>query len=87
MNSGLDTTEFLTTKEVAELLRIKERKLYDLVSAQEIPCVKGHWQIAVSQSRAFALDTHGRISVGQQKQCAIECSGRQPRPASGMGHS
>ena len=40
MNSGLDTTEFLTTKEVAELLRIKERKLYDLVSAQEIPCVK-----------------------------------------------
>lgn len=40
MNSGLDNTEFLTTKEVAELLRIKERKLYDLVSAQEIPCVK-----------------------------------------------
>lgn len=40
MNSGLDTAEFLTTKEVAELLRIKERKLYDLVSAQEIPCVK-----------------------------------------------
>ena len=35
-----DTPEFLTTKEVAELLRIKERKLYDLVSAQEIPCVK-----------------------------------------------
>jgi putative molybdopterin biosynthesis protein len=40
MNSGLDNTEFLTTKEVAELLRIKERKLYDLVGAQEIPCVK-----------------------------------------------
>lgn len=40
MSSGSDTTEFLTTKEVAELLRIKERKLYDLVSAQEIPCVK-----------------------------------------------
>jgi len=40
MSSGSDTTEFLTTKEVAELLRIKERKLYDLVSAQEIPFVK-----------------------------------------------
>jgi putative molybdopterin biosynthesis protein len=37
---GKDTLEFLTTREVAELLRIKERKLYDLVSAQEIPCVK-----------------------------------------------
>ena len=35
-----DNSEFLTTKEVADLLRIKERKLYDLVSAQEIPCVK-----------------------------------------------
>lgn len=35
-----DTAEFLTTKEVADLLRIKERKLYDLVSAQEIPCIK-----------------------------------------------
>jgi putative molybdopterin biosynthesis protein len=40
MNAGIEPTEFLTTKEVAELLRIKERKLYDLVSAQEIPCVK-----------------------------------------------
>ncbi|MCR2745407.1 helix-turn-helix transcriptional regulator [Limnobacter parvus] len=40
MNVGLEPIEFLTTKEVAELLRIKERKLYDLVSAQEIPCVK-----------------------------------------------
>jgi excisionase family DNA binding protein len=37
---GTDNSEFLTTKEVADLLRIKERKLYDLVSAQEIPCVK-----------------------------------------------
>lgn len=40
MNTGTDQPEFLTTKEVADLLRIKERKLYDLVSAQEIPCVK-----------------------------------------------
>lgn len=38
--AGTDNSEFLTTKEVADLLRIKERKLYDLVSAQEIPCVK-----------------------------------------------
>lgn len=28
---------FLTTKEVAELLRVKERKVYDLVAAEEIP--------------------------------------------------
>ena len=30
-------TDFLTTKEVATLLRVKERKVYDLVSRGEIP--------------------------------------------------
>ncbi|MHA1529519.1 MAG: substrate-binding domain-containing protein [Alphaproteobacteria bacterium] len=35
-----DTTapEFLTTREVAALLRVKERKVYDLAAAGEIPC-------------------------------------------------
>lgn len=30
--------EFLTTKELAELLRIKERKVYDLAASGELPC-------------------------------------------------
>ena len=34
------TGDFLTTREVATLLRIKERKVYDLVARQQIPCVK-----------------------------------------------
>lgn len=29
--------QYLTTKEVAELLRIRERKIYDMVAAEEIP--------------------------------------------------
>lgn len=33
-------SEFLTTREVAELLRIKERKVYDLASSGKIPCSK-----------------------------------------------
>lgn len=33
-------SEFLTTKEVAELLRIKERKVYDLAARGAIPCAK-----------------------------------------------
>ena len=32
--------ELMTTKEVADLLRIKERKVYDLAGAGEIPCVR-----------------------------------------------
>ncbi|MEE9589560.1 MAG: helix-turn-helix domain-containing protein, partial [Hyphomicrobiaceae bacterium] len=31
-------SEYLTTKELAELLRIKERKVYDLAATGEIPC-------------------------------------------------
>ncbi len=31
---------FLTTRELAELLRIKERKVYDLAAAGDIPCTK-----------------------------------------------
>ena len=30
--------EYLTTRELAELLRIKERKVYDLAASGEIPC-------------------------------------------------
>ena len=32
-----DPTVFLTTREVADLLRVKERKVYDLAAANEIP--------------------------------------------------
>ena len=37
--------DFMTTKEVAEYLRIKERRVYELVRRQEIPCtrVTGKW--------------------------------------------
>ena len=31
-------SEYLTTKELAELLRIKERKVYDLAASGEVPC-------------------------------------------------
>lgn len=31
---------YLTTKEVADLLRLKERKVYDLVAEGDIPCVR-----------------------------------------------
>ncbi|MGI9481038.1 MAG: substrate-binding domain-containing protein [Hyphomicrobiales bacterium] len=32
--------EYLTTKELANLLRIKERKVYDLAASGEVPCSK-----------------------------------------------
>ena len=33
-------SQYLTTKELAELLRIKERKVYDLAASGEVPCSK-----------------------------------------------
>ncbi|NIP83903.1 MAG: helix-turn-helix domain-containing protein, partial [Gemmatimonadetes bacterium] len=34
---GATPPQYLTTREVAELLRVKERKVYDLAAAGEIP--------------------------------------------------
>jgi excisionase family DNA binding protein len=38
MESDSSAPDFLTTREVAALLRVKERKVYDLAAAGEIPC-------------------------------------------------
>ena len=45
MESVMIQPELMTTKEVAAYLRIKERKVYDLISARRIPCsrVAGKW--------------------------------------------
>lgn len=32
--------EYLTTQELAELLRIKERKVYDLAASGQVPCIR-----------------------------------------------
>lgn len=41
--------EFLTTRELAELLRIKERKVYDLVSSDTIPYSKATGKLLFSR--------------------------------------
>lgn len=54
------TPEYLTTKEVAELLRIKERRLYDLASAGEIPCTRALGKLLFQRSQIEAwLARHG----------------------------
>jgi excisionase family DNA binding protein len=35
-----DQPDFLTTRELADLLRIKERKVYDLAASGHVPCVR-----------------------------------------------
>ena len=38
MSQTIDSPEFLTVRELAELLRIKDRKVYDLAASGEVPC-------------------------------------------------
>lgn len=38
--TGGATNQYLTTKELAELLRIKERKIYDLAASGDVPCIR-----------------------------------------------
>lgn len=42
--------EYLTTKEVAELLRIKERKVYDLAASGDIPCTRALGKLLFQRS-------------------------------------
>jgi len=66
-------SEYLTTREVAELLRIKERKVYDMASEQLIPCTRATGKLLFSR-RAIELwlSTHssgGEAAVQQLPMC------------------
>jgi excisionase family DNA binding protein len=47
-------TEFLTTKDLADLLHIKERKVYDLAASGEVPCSRATGKLLFSRR---AIDT------------------------------
>ncbi|WP_377188575.1 substrate-binding domain-containing protein [Ruegeria meonggei] len=47
-------TEYLTTKELADLLRIGERKAYDLASSGEVPCVRAMGKLLFPRAEVIA---------------------------------
>lgn len=47
-------TDYLTTKEVAALLRIKERKVYDLAASGEIPCSRAFGKLLFARGKIEA---------------------------------
>jgi excisionase family DNA binding protein len=51
-------TEFLTTKELADLLRIKERKVYDLAASGEVPCSRATGKLLFSRKAIDAWVAH-----------------------------
>jgi excisionase family DNA binding protein len=56
-------SDFLTTRELAELLRVKERKVYELASAGELPCSRATGKLLFPRDAVTAWIT--RRSSGQ----------------------
>ena len=70
--------EYLTTRELAELLRIKERKVYDLAASGEVPCarVTGKLLFPEAEVRAWLAGRGGAGPAGR----AAASAARGPRP-------
>ena len=59
--------DYLTTKEVAELLRLKERKIYDLAANGSIPCSRATGKLLFSRVEVEAWLTQNKsgASIGE----------------------
>ncbi len=77
---AIPATEYLNLKEVADLLRLKERKLYDLVKEGRIPCVKvtGKWLFPRARIEAWIA---GAEAGGPAPLTAIPVGSRARPPA------
>ncbi len=53
-------TEYLTTRELAELLRIKERKVYDLAASGQVPCSRAMGKLLFPRREIDAWLARGR---------------------------
>ena len=65
--------DYLTTREVADLIRLKERKVYDLVATGAIPCVRVTGKLLFPRSLVEAWLAH-HIEYGGGRETL------QPRP-------
>ncbi len=65
-------SEYLTTKELAELLRIKERKVYDLAASGKVPCSRATGKLLFPRAEinAWLADNSSGLALSPQKQRA-----------------
>ena len=75
------STEFLTTRELAELLRIKERKVYDLAASGEVPCSRATGKLLFPRREIeFWLASHssGGTPVRLNRQSKVIVGSQDP---------
>lgn len=59
--------KYLTTKDLAELLHVRERKIYDLASAGDIPCTRALGKLLFERTAIDAwLAGHGSEGTGRR---------------------
>lgn len=61
---ALNDPEFLTVRELAGLLRLKERKIYDLAASGAVPCTKVTGKLLFPANEVRAWIASGRLSDG-----------------------
>ncbi|MEQ5870989.1 helix-turn-helix transcriptional regulator [Sagittula sp. NFXS13] len=71
--------EFLTVPELAELLRIKERKVYDLASTGEVPCTRATGKLLFPAQGVRAwLDAHSEGAVSKPPRPSVVLGSHDP---------
>ncbi|RRJ85314.1 helix-turn-helix transcriptional regulator [Aestuariirhabdus litorea] len=73
--------EFLTTRELAELLRIRERKVYDLVATGEVPCTRATGKLLFPRAGVMQWIA----SKGEGGQASVSTTQSSPRPGVVLG--
>jgi putative molybdopterin biosynthesis protein len=66
-------TEYLTTKELAALLRIKERKVYDLAASGKVPCSKATGKLLFPRDEIEAW-------IAEERTGSMPAGAFSPRP-------
>lgn len=74
-------TPLMTTREVAEYLNLKERKLYDMVAQEQIPCVRvsGKWLFPRELIDSWLLcNRHGPAVASAEKRPGVVSGSHDP---------
>lgn len=71
--------DFLTVPELAELLRLKERKIYDLAASGEVPCTRATGKLLFPSAGIRAwLDQHSEGAVTKTPRPAVVLGSHDP---------
>lgn len=63
--------EYLTVRELADLLRLKARKVYDLAASGTVPCSRATGKLLCPADAAFGLEAVAR-SYGLDSRVALK---------------